>query len=81
MAMNFEPHKCVKFVQPMKTGTQENKTIHIILFMYCHLKLLFYALYKQGRIVDEWTDNPTLWTDGQDNPPLDQASCHIWFMT
>ena len=27
-ATNFEPHKCVNFVQSTKIGTQENKAIH-----------------------------------------------------
>ena len=29
MATNFEPHECVFFVQSTKTGTHENKDIHI----------------------------------------------------
>ena len=29
--MNFEPHKCVIFVQSTKIGTHENKAIHSIL--------------------------------------------------
>ena len=28
MAMNFEPHECVIFVQSAKIGTHENKAIH-----------------------------------------------------
>ena len=28
MATNFEPHKCVIFVQSTKIGTHENKAIH-----------------------------------------------------
>ena len=30
MAMNFEPHECVMFVQSTKTGTYENKADHSI---------------------------------------------------
>ena len=30
MATNFEPYKCVIFVQPTKIGTEENKAIHSI---------------------------------------------------
>ena len=32
MATNFEPRKCVNFVQTTKTGTHENKAIHIICY-------------------------------------------------
>ena len=28
IAMNFEPHEHVNFVQSMKIGTHENKAIH-----------------------------------------------------
>ena len=28
MATNFEPHKCVIFVQSTKIGSHENKAIH-----------------------------------------------------
>ena len=35
MAMNFEPHECVIFVQSTKIGTHENKAIHSTLqFVY-----------------------------------------------
>ena len=30
MATNFEPHKCVIFVQSTKIGTHKNKAIHSI---------------------------------------------------
>ena len=30
MAMNFEPHECLIFLQSMKSGTHENKAIHSI---------------------------------------------------
>ena len=28
IAMNFEPHECVIFVESTKNGTHENKAIH-----------------------------------------------------
>ena len=33
MAMNFEPHKCVIFIQSLKFGTYDNKTIVHSMFL------------------------------------------------
>ena len=35
MAMNFEPHECVIFIQSVKIGTNENKAIHSINIDVC----------------------------------------------
>ena len=40
MDTNFEPHKCVIFVQSMKIGTHENIAIHSMCFIYVEHKVV-----------------------------------------
>ena len=43
LAMNFEPHKCVIFVQSTKIGTHENKAIPQYSIIISHSKYYIFG--------------------------------------